>query len=86
MTFIDALSMWIPVRCSSLVGLDLPLTFLIGIIEKRKKILSYTKETTRAKLERLRSARLIHRDQTNTTRHAKALIKTKELIAYQHVR
>jgi hypothetical protein len=31
--------------------LDLPLASLVGITEKRKKIITYTQETTRAKLE-----------------------------------
>jgi hypothetical protein len=61
--------------------LDLPLVSLIGITGKRKKILTYTQETTRAKLERLRSIRLIHHDQMIMTRHAKALSKAKGLIS-----
>jgi hypothetical protein len=48
---------------------------LIGIARKGKKILTYTQETIRAKLERLHSARLIHYHQKITTRHAKALTK-----------
>jgi hypothetical protein len=67
----------IPVWCPTLIGLDLSLTSLIDIIGKRKKILTYTQETTRAKLERLCLARLINHDQTTTTRHAKALSKAK---------
>jgi hypothetical protein len=31
--------------------LDLPLSTLIGIAGKRKKLLTYTQETTRAKIE-----------------------------------
>jgi hypothetical protein len=31
--------------------LDLPLASLIGITDKRKKLLTYTQETTRAKLK-----------------------------------
>jgi hypothetical protein len=77
----NALSMQIPVCHPTLIGLDLPLASLIGITRKRKKLLTCTQETTRAKLERLRSARLIHHDQKNTTRHAKALNKTKGLIS-----
>jgi hypothetical protein len=61
--------------------LHLPQTALIGFTRKRKQVLTCTKETIRAKLERLGSARLIHGDQQITTRHAKALIKTKELIS-----
>jgi hypothetical protein len=46
MPSISALSMRILVRCPTLIGLDLPLTILIGIIEKRKKLLTYTQEIT----------------------------------------
>jgi hypothetical protein len=73
--------MRIPVRCPTLIGLDLPLTTLIGIAGKRKKLLTYTQETTRAKLECLRSARLIHGDQKTTTRHAMVLSKAEGLIS-----
>jgi hypothetical protein len=55
--------------------------FIVGITGKRKKILTYTLETTRAELERLHLARLIHHDQTIKTRHEKALMKTNELIS-----
>jgi hypothetical protein len=61
--------------------LDFPLTTLIGIAEKRKKLLTCTQERTRAKLEWLRSAWLIHGDQKTTTRHAMALSKAKWLIS-----
>jgi hypothetical protein len=81
MSSIDALSLRVPVRRPTLIGLELPLTTLIGIVGKRKQILTSTQETTRAKLERLCSARLIHGDQQITTRHAKALLKTKGLIS-----
>jgi hypothetical protein len=53
MPSISALSLRIPVRCPTLIGLDLPLTTLIDIVGKRKKLLTYTQETTKAKLERL---------------------------------
>jgi hypothetical protein len=76
MPSIDALSLRVPVRRPTLIGLDLPLTALVGIIGKRKQILTYTQEATRAKLERLRSARLIPGDQQITTRHARVLLKT----------
>jgi hypothetical protein len=33
------------------IGLDLQLVSLVGITGKRKKVLTYTQETTRAKLE-----------------------------------
>jgi hypothetical protein len=57
--------------------LDIPLLSLIGVAGKRKKFLTYTQETTRAKLERLRSIRLIHGDQKTTTRHAMVFSKAK---------
>jgi hypothetical protein len=81
MLSIDALSLRVPVRSPTLISLDLSLIALIGIVGKRKQILTCTQETTRAMVERLRSAKLIHGDQQITTRHAKALIKTKELIS-----
>jgi hypothetical protein len=65
----------------TLIGLDLPLTPLVGNAKKRKKILTCTQETKRAMLERLRSARLIHHDQMITARHAMSLNKTNELIS-----
>jgi hypothetical protein len=80
MSSISALSLRIPVWCPTLIGLDLPLTTLIGIAGKRKQLLTYTHETTRANFERLHSARLIHGDQKATPRHAMALHKAKGLI------
>jgi hypothetical protein len=53
MSSIGALSLRIPVRSPTLVGLDFPLITLIGITGKRKQFLNYTQKTTRAKLERL---------------------------------
>jgi hypothetical protein len=50
MTSIDALSLWIPVWCPTLIDLDLSLASLIDIVGKRKKILTCTQETIRAKL------------------------------------
>jgi hypothetical protein len=55
--------------------LDLPLIALIDITRKRKQILTCTQETTRAKLERLHSARLIHGDQQITTRRGRGKSK-----------
>jgi hypothetical protein len=81
MPSINALGLRVPVRCPTLISLDLPLTALIGITRKRKQILTCTQEIARAKLEWLHSARLIHGDQTITTRHARALNKTKEPIS-----
>jgi hypothetical protein len=81
MSSISALSLRIPVWCTTLIGLDLPLSSLISIAGKRKKLLTCTQETTRAKFERLRSARFIHGDQKTTTRHAIALSKAKGVIS-----
>jgi hypothetical protein len=63
MPFIGILSLRIPVQSSTLVGLDFPLTTLVGIVGKRKQFLTCTQKIARAKLERLRSARLIQGDQ-----------------------
>jgi hypothetical protein len=81
MPSISTLSLRILVQCPTLIGLDLPLTTLISNTGKRKKLLTCTQETTRAKPERLRSARLTHSDEKTTTRHAMALIKAKGLIS-----
>jgi hypothetical protein len=51
MSFISALSLRIPVRSLTLLGLDFLLITLIGIIGKRKQFLTCTQKTTRAKLE-----------------------------------
>jgi hypothetical protein len=51
MSSIGILSLRIPVRSPSLIGLDFPLTTLLGIIGKRKQFLACTQKTTRAKLE-----------------------------------
>jgi hypothetical protein len=81
MSSFDALNLRVPVWHPTLIGLDLPQTAPISITGKRKQILICTQETTRAKLEQLRLVRLIHGDQQITTRHAKALLKTKGLIS-----
>jgi hypothetical protein len=59
MASFDILSPRIPVQSPTLIGLDFPLTTLVGITSKRKQFLTYTQKIARAKLERLRSARLI---------------------------
>jgi hypothetical protein len=51
MPSIDALSVRVPIRRPTLIGLDLPLIALIGIARKRKRILTYTQEIAKAKLE-----------------------------------
>jgi hypothetical protein len=51
MTSNDTLSLRIPVQSPTLIGLDFPLTTLIGIAGNRKQFLTYTQKTTRAKLE-----------------------------------
>jgi hypothetical protein len=60
---LDDLRLQILIGHPALIGLDLPLIALVGITRRRKKILTCTQDkTTRAKVERLRSARPIHRD------------------------
>jgi hypothetical protein len=78
MSSIDTLSLRIPVGSPTLIGLDFPLTTLIGITGKRKQLLTCTQKTTRAKLERLRSARLIQDDQKITSRHAEVLTRLND--------
>jgi hypothetical protein len=73
MSSIGALSLRIPVQSLTLIDLDFPLTTLVDITGKRKKFLTYTWKTARAKLERLRSTRLIQGDQKITSRHAEVL-------------
>jgi hypothetical protein len=51
MPSISTLSLRIPVWSLTLIGLDFPLTTLVGIAGKRKQLLTYTQKTTRAKLE-----------------------------------
>jgi hypothetical protein len=51
MTSINALSLGIPVRYPTLISLDLSLASFVDITGKRKKLLTCTQETTRAKLE-----------------------------------
>jgi hypothetical protein len=51
MPSISALSLRIPLRSPTLIGLDFPLTTLIDIAEKRKQFLTYIQEIIRAKLE-----------------------------------
>jgi hypothetical protein len=48
--------LWVPVGNPALIGLDLPITAVVGVGGRRRKIL------TRAKLERLLTTRLIHLD------------------------
>ncbi len=45
------ISLWVPVQNPTLISLDFPLASLIGIAGERKKIVTCTQETTRAKLE-----------------------------------
>jgi hypothetical protein len=59
MSSIGILSLGIPVRSPTLIDLDFPLATLIGITGKRKQFLTCTQKIARAKLERIRSARLI---------------------------
>jgi hypothetical protein len=48
--------LWVPVGNPALIGLDLPITAVVGVSGRRRKIL------TRAKLERLLTTRLIRLD------------------------
>jgi hemin uptake protein HemP len=78
MSFIGTLSLRVPVRSPTLFGLDFPLTTIVGIAGKRKQFLNCTQKTTRAKLERLRSAGLIQGDQKIIFRHTKASTRLKD--------
>jgi hypothetical protein len=78
MPFIGVLSLRIPVRSPTLIGLDFPFTTLVGITSKRKQFLTCTQKIARAKIERLRSARLIQGDQKITSRHADVSIRLKD--------
>jgi hypothetical protein len=78
MSSISTLSLRIPVWSPSLIGLDSPLTTLVGIAGKRNQLLTCTQKTTTAKLERLRSARLIQGDQKITSRHVKVLTRFED--------
>jgi hypothetical protein len=78
MPSIGAPSLMIPVRSPTLIGLDFPLTTLVGIAGKRKQLLTCTQKAARAKLERLRSARLIQGDQKITSRHAEVSTRIKD--------
>jgi hypothetical protein len=69
MPFIGALTLRILVQTPTLIGLDFLLTTLVGITGKRKQFLTCTQKKARAKLEPLRSARLIQGDQKITSRH-----------------
>jgi hypothetical protein len=72
------LSLRILVWSPTLFDLKFPLTTLIGISGKRKQFLTCTQKTTRAKLEQLRSARLIQGDQKITSRHAEVSTGLKD--------
>jgi CMP-2-keto-3-deoxyoctulosonic acid synthetase len=78
MSSMDVLSLRIPVRSPTLIGLDFPLTTLIGIVGERKQFLTRTQKTARAKLERLDSVRLIQYDQKITSRHVEVSIGLKD--------
>jgi hypothetical protein len=49
MSSIDALNLRILIRNPTLIGLNLPLTILIGIVRMRKQILTCTQETIKIK-------------------------------------
>jgi hypothetical protein len=74
----DDLHLRVPVGNPGLLDLDLPLTALVGVVGRMRKILTCTQinKITRAKLERLRSARLIRRDPKATnSKHARLQVK-----------
>jgi hypothetical protein len=79
MLSIGALSLRVPVWSPTLIGSDFPLTTLIGIARKREQFLTCTQKTTRAKLELLRSTRVIQGDQKITPRHVGVLTRLKDL-------
>jgi hypothetical protein len=78
MPSIGALSLRIPVRSPTLIGLDFPLTTLVSIAGKRKQFLTCTQKAARAKLEQLHSTRLIQGDQKITSRHADVSTRLKD--------
>jgi hypothetical protein len=78
MPSISVLSLRIPVRSSTLISLDFPLIALIGIASNTKHFLTSTQKIARAKLEQLRSARLIEDDQKIISRHAEVLTRLKD--------
>jgi hypothetical protein len=51
MSSIDILSLRIPVRSPTLIGLDFPLITLVDITGKRKQFLTCTQKATKAKIE-----------------------------------
>jgi hypothetical protein len=81
MPSIGTLSLRIPAQSPSLISLDFPLTTLIDIAGKRKQFLTCTQKTTRAKLEWLRSARLIQGDEKDHLQTCRGFIKIKGLIS-----
>jgi hypothetical protein len=78
MLSIGALSLRIPVRSPTLIGLNFPLTTLVGITGKRMQFLTCTQKTARAKVKQLRLARLIQGDKKITSRHIEALTRLKD--------
>jgi hypothetical protein len=65
-----------PSREPAFTGLDLPLTALVSVVGRKRKILTCTQtkqKPQKQKLERLRSTILIYRDPKATnSRHARA--------------
>jgi hypothetical protein len=51
MSSISALSLWIPVWSPTLIGLNFPVTTLVGITGKRKQFLTCTQKTARVKVQ-----------------------------------
>jgi hypothetical protein len=76
----DDLHLRVSIGNPALLGLDLPLTALVDVTGRRRKIFTCTQinKVTRTKLERLRSARLIQRDPKATnSRHARLQVKQR---------
>jgi hypothetical protein len=81
---LDDIHLRVPVGNSALLGLDLPLTALVSVARRRRKILTCTQinKTTRAKLERLHLARLIRRDPKATNSRPGKLQVKQQTPAY----
>jgi hypothetical protein len=78
MPSISTVSLKVPVQSPTIIDLDFPLITLIGLTDKRKQFLTCTQKIVRAKLERLRSTRVIQREQKITSRNAEVLTILKD--------
>jgi hypothetical protein len=80
MPFIIHLSLQVPVWSLALIRLDFPLVALISIT-RRRKILTITQDTTRAKLEQLRLARLARCDHKDHDLDMQGFKRSKGLLS-----